>query len=367
MTAHKYFVDEDIRRAHTLPSDLYTSTEWYKFFKNHLFMNSWQWIGGVEIWKNDVCVFPFYFCEGILNEPLILTKSNGEIKCLSNVCTHRANIIVKEPTTRAKFSCQYHGRCFDLHGKMCAMPEFENVVDFPAKSDHLKVFQVQFAFGFYFSALKPLNTFDNIFAPIWQYCRSFPFSELEFQPDYSRDYHVKANWMTYCDNYAEGFHIPFVHPALNKAITYEDYTVRTFDHCTLQVGYCKPGEKSLPLQQDDPDFGQMVYAYYWFVYPNLMINFYHWGISINIVEPIGTEVTRIKFRSYLRKGFSLEDLQDTGLHITELEDEQIVESVQAGLNSSAYSRGRFSPSREQGVHAFHLYISRIIEFQKSGV
>lgn len=360
MTQYNYFVDEDIRSAYTLPSDLYTSEEWYLFFKNHLFRNSWQWTGGIEIWKNEVCVYPFYFCEGSLDEPLILTRSNDEIKCLSNVCTHRANIIVAEPTTRARFSCHYHGRCFDLQGKMCGMPEFDDVVGFPSQSDHLTLYQVQKAFGFYFTAIKPSYDFNIVFAPLWQYCRNYPFDELEFQPEYSRDYHVKANWMTYCDNYSEGFHIPFVHPALNKTISYDDYTVRTFEHCTLQVGYCKPGEKSLPLMEDDPDYGQEVYAYYWFVYPNLMINFYHWGISVNIVEPVGPESTRIKFRTYLRKGFSTDALEDTALHITEFEDEQIVENVQCGLRSSSYTRGRFSPSREQGVHAFHLYISRLL-------
>ena len=32
-----------------------------------------------------------------------------------------------------------------------------------------------------------------------------------FDPNASRDYLVKANWALYCDNYLEGFHIPFIH------------------------------------------------------------------------------------------------------------------------------------------------------------
>ena len=37
----------------------------------------------------------------------------------------------------------------------------------------------------------------------------------------------------------------------------------------------------------------------------------------------------------------------------EREDEFIVENVQKGVRSSFYKAGRFSPTREQGVHHFH--------------
>ena len=42
----------------------------------------------------------------------------------------------------------------------------------------------------------------------------------------------------------------------------------------------------------------------------------------------------------------------------EMEDEEIVQSVQRGINSSFYSTGRFSPTKEKGVHHFHSLISK---------
>ena len=42
----------------------------------------------------------------------------------------------------------------------------------------------------------------------------------------------------------------------------------------------------------------------------------------------------------------------------QMEDEKIVQSVQKGINSSFYSTGRFSPSKEKGVHHFHSLVSK---------
>ena len=93
-----------------------------------------------------------------------------------------------------------------------------------------------------------------------------------------------------------------------------------------------------------------------------MLNFYEWGISVNIVQPIGIDRTKVIFKTYLRNDRDASSFSDTALHLTELEDEAVVESVQKGLNSMTYNRGRFSPTREQAVHAFHLYLSNKLSY-----
>ena len=45
----------------------------------------------------------------------------------------------------------------------------------------------------------------------------------------------------------------------------------------------------------------------------------------------------------------------------ELEDEAIVEQVQRGMQSRLYDRGRYSPSRETGVHHFHRLLTRMLD------
>ena len=351
-----FYIHPDITEAETLPSIVYRDAYIYQHLKENLFFGSWQWLGGPE-WHSTQHVFtPTTFIPGFINEPLIVVKNDEEITCLSNVCTHRANLLIEEPCTKPLLTCGYHGRCFRPDGSFRSMPEFGRVKHFPSDSDNLRQFPVAKWNGFYFTSLNPENDLEHILAPVQNHLRHFPFDQLEACPELSKTYHVRANWLTYCDNYLEGFHIPFVHPTLNKAIEYEDYEVRVFDHANVQIARCKPGQKALPLVDGDPDFGQDIYAYYWFIYPNLMLNFYHWGISVNWVLPRGTNETEVRFLTYKRKDVADADFYNTALDLTEAEDEAVVERVQQGLESVAYHRGRFSPDREQGVHAFHRYL-----------
>ena len=41
------------------------------------------------------------------------------------------------------------------------------------------------------------------------------------------------------------------------------------------------------------------------------------------------------------------------LLVEAVDDEAVVEAVQRGIRSRLYVRGRYSPTREQGVHHFH--------------
>jgi choline monooxygenase len=44
----------------------------------------------------------------------------------------------------------------------------------------------------------------------------------------------------------------------------------------------------------------------------------------------------------------------------EMEDEAVVKTVQRGLRSRFYSKGRYSPTREQGVHHFHRLVAEFM-------
>ena len=93
----------------------------------------------------------------------------------------------------------------------------------------------------------------------------------------------------------------------------------------------------------------------------MMFNFYPWGISANIVRPVSPSKTVVEFLTYVRD----ETLMGTGagadLHEVETEDEAVVESVQKGIRSRFYSRGRYSPTREQGTHHFHRLIAEFMQ------
>ena len=135
----KFSVKKNIAKAKTISTEIYTSAEAYEAFKEKIFACSWQFIGDTDLVKEKGSCHPFTLLNGYLNEPLLLTKDEQEkIHCLSNVCTHRGNLLVYEPCKAANLRCKYHGRLFDLDGKFKSMPEFKEVENFPSEDDNLQ-------------------------------------------------------------------------------------------------------------------------------------------------------------------------------------------------------------------------------------
>jgi len=299
-------------------------------------------------------VVPFTLLPGCLDEPLLLVGDNrGRARCLSNVCTHRGMLLCREPRPVGPLRCGYHGRCFDLAGRMTSMPEFEGAVDFPTSADDLAATPLEKWGPLNFTSLDPAVDFATWLKPVRQRMDFLPLDKFVFDPGRSRDYQVHANWALYCENYLEGFHIPFVHPDLNKALDWKAYEVELHEGSSLQIGITGDGGPVFELPAGHPDAGRKVAAYYWWLFPNLMLNFYPWGLSANIVEPRGPSASHVRFLSYVWR----EDLLDTGaggpLDAVEREDEAVVEAVQVGVGSRLYDRGRYSPAQEKGTHHFH--------------
>jgi choline monooxygenase len=204
-----------------------------------------------------------------------------------------------------------------------------------------------------FASAGAKQRFELWFADLERRMSWFPEDELRFDPSRSRDYDVAANWALYCDNYLEGFHIPFVHAALNSSLSMESYATELFETSSVQIATAKEGEEAFEL----PAAGQRIAGYYWFLYPNLMLNFYPWGLSINVVRPLAVDRTRVSFLAYVWKPEKLDRGAGAGLDRVEHEDEAVVEGVQQGVRSRLYTRGRYSPDRERGVHHFHRMLA----------
>ena len=88
-----------------------------------------------------------------------------------------------------------------------------------------------------------------------------------------------------------------------------------------------------------------------------MFNVYPWGISVNIVKPLAVDRSRVSYLTYVWDESKLDAGAGSNLDRVEREDEAIVEACQRGLRSRLYERGRYSPSREQGVHHFHRILA----------
>ncbi len=354
-------IEENIHRAHTLPASFYRKKSTFEEAKEKIFAASWLYVADAEVVKSPGSVYPFTLLEGVLDEPLILTRDlEGNLHCLSNVCTHRGKIVVEEPGNKRMLSCSYHGRCFRLDGSFKSMPEFTETENFPTEADNLTQLPVREWLGMIFVSISPAFDFETATQPIRERIHFLPLDTLEFHEEGTKDYIVKAHWALYCDNYLEGFHIPFVHPALNQALDFQQYDYELFPYCNLQTGIAGEGEPHFDIPPGERDFGKKIYAWYFWLFPNLMLNFYPWGLSLNVVEPLSHHLTRVRFRTYRFKNVPFNRTVNT-LEKTEMEDEAVVESVQKGIQSRFYTQGRFSPSMEKGVHHFHRLVGEFLK------
>lgn len=355
-------INPDITKASTLLTDFYTGKETFEQAKEKIFARSWQLAGSMEEIKTPGQTFPFTLLQGYLDEPLLLSRdSDDQIHCISNVCTHRGNLVCEKGGIEKNLRCRYHGRRFNLDGSFIAMPEFEGVQDFPSQKDNLTKVAFDQWGGFIFTSLFPAFTFEEAFGEMKRRIPQLNPQDYVFSQAHSKDYLVNANWALYCENYLEGFHIPYVHASLNQLLDYSSYESEIYKYSNLQLGFARAGEECFSIPQTSPDYGKNIAAYYYWVFPNLMFNFYPWGLSINVVKPIAPNQTKVSFLTYVADQDKFERGALSMIDRVEREDEAILENVQRGMKSRFYKSGRYSPKREQGTHHFHGLIA---EFMK---
>ncbi len=355
-------IDPDIRRASSPPSALYRDPEIFRRQQEEIFARSWQLIPGAERVKAPGHLLPFSLLDGCLGEPLVLScGEDGTARVISNVCTHRGALLVEGECHARGIRCRYHGRRFGLDGSFVSMPEFDGVENFPSAGDSLPQIPLGEWGPLRFCSIDPAYPFDEWIGPIRDRVGFLPLEEFTFDPATSRDYLIRANWALYCDNYLEEFHIPYVHGgSLAGKLDYASYHTEVYSYANLQLGTTRSRGEAFELPPGHPDQGTLVAAYYFWLFPNLMLNFYPWGLSVNIVTPLAVDRTRVSFLSYVWDAAKRSEGAGGDLHRVEMEDEEIIENVQRGISSRLYRRGRYSPRREVGTHHFHRLLDRFM-------
>ena len=194
---------------------------------------------------------------------LISFISEKNLKILSNVCTHRAALLCLDESNSSKIKCNYHGRVFNLEGQIIKHYGFEGVKNFPASTDNLIKIEHFNWNNFIFCSKESNINIKSFFKDIEKRLPNYNFENLSFNSEVSETYYVDVHWALYCENYLEGFHVPFVHKGLNDDINYSNYETITFDDAVLQIA---------------KDKYDKIYAHYYWIFPNLMLNFYDWGL-----------------------------------------------------------------------------------------
>jgi choline monooxygenase len=354
-------VPPDLSRGRTLPGEFYDAAHFARL-REAVFARSWQLIGVADELPAVGGVRPITLLPGLLDEPLLLTRPDGEPRLLSNACTHRGALLCEEPCTPTggQIRCRYHGRRFALDGRFLGAPGFEGALEFPSATDDLPAAPFGRWGPLLFAGVQPDHELRELTAPLDALVGWLPLDRARLDAARSADYLVPAHWALYCDNYLEGFHVPFVHPGLSAVLEWSRYETRLLTRGTVQVGFADdatPNAAVFMPPAGHPDHGRRVAGYYAWLWPATMINVYPWGLSLNMVQPLAPDRTRVRFLSLVWDAARLEHGAGAGLQQVECEDEDVVGLVQRGVRSRLWRGGRFAPRHESGVHLFHRMLA----------
>ncbi len=358
-------IHPDIRRSSTLPGSFYKSQDLFDELTEKAFAGGWHFLGSEAQFAAPSQATPIELMPSSLAEPLaILSDASSALRVVSNVCTHRANLVVTRAAECKGLRCDYHGRRFGLDGRCTSSPDFDDEPGFPASTDHLPELALERLGPLLFTSLAQGSRqlgFDEWALPLRERLGSLWDEPYVFDAEGSQDYYVEAHWALYVDNFLEGFHIPYVHPELNKLLVASSYETELQAWSNLQLGDARPGDLAFDAQRVGRDAGRNLAAYYAWLFPGLMLNFYPWGLSVNVIEPLGLERTRVRFLRYIAHPDLVGQGAGGDLDGVQREDELVVEAVQRGVKSRLYRAGRFSAQQERGVHHFHALLAACLK------
>ena len=245
--------------------------------------------------------------------------------------------------------CRYHGWAYDLEGRLKQARDFGDE-DLEQSELNLHPIAVAEWRGLVFVNLDVNATpFEEAHAALVAQCADLPMDELEHSHQLAHS--VGANWKTYTDNYGEGYHIPLVHPELNREIDAKRYRVDVHDHFTVH---------SAPARDGAVNAGTWIWQF-----PNLALNLYPGGMVVERFVPVGPAETRVLY------DYCFADRSDAAVEANAAvervgvavlaEDRVICEAVQQNLESGAYVDGILSPRHEAGVFAFQTWVRDALE------
>ncbi|HSE50224.1 MAG TPA: aromatic ring-hydroxylating dioxygenase subunit alpha [Terriglobales bacterium] len=344
-----------LERAHTIPAEWYTDERVAELERRTVFARSWQMVGRAE-----QLAHPGQFITAeVAGEPIVAVRgADQQLRAFYNVCRHHAAAVMTEPCGTAQhLRCPYHGWTYGLDGALKGVPEFDGVQCFERSQMGLVPVRVELWEKFVFVCLDPnaVSLSDYLGAMVQQFT-PMHLEKLHFAE--RRVFELKCNWKVFVDNYLDGgYHVPHLHKGLNSILEYKNYTIENNGRFCLQSSPIDPsGGEAMTAQVRQ---GQALY--YW-LYPNVMFNWYEGYLDTNLVFPLAIDHMLVAFDFYFAdvspaSAARNKQSMDVSERIQD-EDHSICESVQRGLKSRAYGTGRLSVRREAGEHLFHRLLAQ---------
>ncbi len=343
-----------LHEAFALPAHCYVDAGFERLERATVFTTGWQLVAHSALVDGP----GDHVVAELGGVPIIVVRDvpsanggQGPIRALHNVCRHRAGPLATADGRGARaLVCRYHGWTYALDGGLRGAPEMHDAQGFDPAAVCLPRADVAEWQGLVFAALAPEADFADLVAGI-EARLGGGLGGYRF--DRRVSYEIACNWKVYVDNFLEGYHLPRVHPALNRLLDYRSYRTELGRWSSLQWSPLDVAQG--PYRGD----GASV-ASYWWLWPNTMLNVLPGRLQTNRVVPLAPDRCRVDFDYFYPQGAS--EAVRAGDHAfadeVQAEDIAICESVQRGLASGSYTAGRLNPARESGVWHFQELLRR---------
>jgi len=346
-----------IEKAWTPPASWFSSTEFHEFEQAKVFTKSWQPAARI-----DELPEPGSFLTGCSGRnPWVIVRANdGQLRAFHNTCRHKGREVVQGSGCASELVCGYHAWTYDLEGQLRSAPRMAGIADFDRKAMSLPPVALETWGPWVFVNGDPdCAPLSRSVAPLTDRLDASGWDRLRFAS--RTTWQIECNWKVVVDNYLDGgYHIPHMHPTLDAQLDMKSYRTELFEECSIQ------SSRSADVQDDRIAFdaGGRIgdEALYLWLFPNFMINRYGPCMDTNHVIPRGPDRCEVIYDFFFMdddgpdaRRFIEESVAQSA--VTQREDIAICESVQLGLRSTSYDRGRYAPRVEMGEHHFHRLLA----------
>jgi len=373
-------VNNPIVKAHGLPNECYTSSDYLKIEKERIFKDKWTVIGVGGSLPNTGDAKPY----NLLGIPLIILRDKEKkIRVFHNVCSHRGFKLLSEPCElKNVLRCPYHHWAYNFDGKLVATPHIgglniHNTDKFDKTKSDLKEIRSKVWMDMIFVNINNNEIeFDQYIKPLEDRWSKFISKDNQNLLVHSNDYgyfnlEVKSNWKFAIENYCESYHLPTIHPELNKVSNISDhYHIQGLPNRFAGQGsnkYNQPINGSEKFN-DFPNWPKDLTkkAEYVALFPNTMIGLHIDHFYVFWLEPISVNETKEHLEMYYvgeesANGKELKEMRKENVRFWKdvmSEDIRAIEGMQAGRNSPAYNGGNFSPIMDNPTHQFHQWVAK---------
>ena len=367
---------QPVATARGLPSSFYTDAGLYDLERQKVFARNWACVGFGKDVPNPGDLRPITF----LGQPLLIARGrDGQIRVFENVCRHRGAVLVTEPVNgRRVIRCPYHSWCYSLDGALAVTPHVGGAghnTHPEIKREELSLFEVRsyvWLDMIFVNISRSAPEFRDAAADLIQRFAEFDQIALHHGgSDSSFKISLKANWKLAVENYAESYHLPWIHPGLNSYSRLEDH------YNMVERSFCGQGSSAYTpsFGPNGERFGEFAGlsekwrkgAEYPCVFPNVLVGFQNDHIFVIQLEPVAEDATIEHVEIYYADKAMTEPpfaaMREKNANMWKeifAEDIDVVERMQKGRYAPSFDGGKFSPVMDGPTHRFHEWVAEQI-------